>query len=108
MHRIRYTLQAEIDLEEMIDHIAKESLPNALAYLERYEKTVDLLSRNPQMGTKCINKNIRRECRIIVFESHLIVYRTMSEEQEIRIIRIFHHRVDYAKKMGTTIHSSSD
>jgi len=58
MHSIRYTVRAEIDLEEMIDYIARESFANAIKYLERYEARQDLLMRNPQIGTRCENKNI--------------------------------------------------
>jgi plasmid stabilization system protein ParE len=99
MHSIRYTVQAEIDLEEMVDYIAQESFANAIEYLERYETRLDLLMRNPQIGTRCENKNIRRDCRVLTFESHLIVYREQSGLEGIRILRIFHHRVDYATKM---------
>ena len=99
MHSIRYTVQAEIDLEEMVDHIAQNSFANATEYLERYEKKLDLLIRNPYMGTRCVNKNIQRECRVLTFESHLIVYKEESGLEEIYIIRIFHHRVDYVRKM---------
>ncbi len=99
MHSIRYTVRAEIDLEEMIDYIARESFANAIKYLERYEARLDLLMRNPQIGTRCENKNIRRNCRVLTFESHLIVYREEDALEEIHILRIFHHRVDYAMQM---------
>ena len=54
MHNISYSKQAEKDLEDAIEHIAKTSTKNAMAYLLRYEDKIELLRLNPQMGTECI------------------------------------------------------
>ncbi len=37
MHNIKYSNQAEIDLENAISYIAKDSKQNAISYLLRYE-----------------------------------------------------------------------
>lgn len=63
MHSIIYSHQAQQDLEEMLDYISNGSLANALAYLERYEKKIELLALNPQMGGRelfsiCLNQII--------------------------------------------------
>ncbi len=99
MHKIRYSNQADTDLLEMIVHIEASSPKNALAYLERYEKKIALLRLNPEMGTYCANKNIQRDCRVLIFESHVIIYSVDADNHEIFIIRIFHHSVNYKGKL---------
>lgn len=103
MHNISYSKQAEIDLEDAIEYIAKTSVKNALEYLLRYEDKIELLRLNPQMGTKCINKSIKRDCRIVVNESHIIIYSIDETLNSIFIIRIYHSSVDYANKFNKEI-----
>lgn len=100
MHNIKYSKQAEIDINDAISYIAQESLTNALDYLSRYEKMVELLQLNPFMGADCKSKLIKRECRILVHESHLIIYKIDENKKEIVIIRIYHSSVDYANKIN--------
>jgi plasmid stabilization system protein ParE len=98
MHNIKYSNLALIDLENAISHIAKESKTNALSYLLRYEEKIELLKLNPFMGIECKNKQIKKECRILVHESHIIVYKINTHINEIFIIRIFHGSEDYTNK----------
>ena len=79
MYNISYSKQAEIDLDDAIGHIAKTSTKNALEYLERYEEKIELLRLNPQMGTECINKLIKRDCRVLVHKSHIIIYNIYNQ-----------------------------
>ncbi|MGJ0301356.1 type II toxin-antitoxin system RelE/ParE family toxin [Aliarcobacter cryaerophilus] len=74
MHNIKYSNQAEIDLENTISYIAKDSKQNAISYLLRYEEKIELVKLNPNMGVECKNKLINRDCRVLVQESHIIVY----------------------------------
>ena len=74
MHNIKYSNQAEIDLENTISYIAKDSKQNAISYLLRYEEKIELVKLNPNMGVECKNKLINRDCRVLVHESHIIVY----------------------------------
>ena len=50
MHNIKYSNQAEIDLENAISYIAKDSKQNAISYLLRYEEKIELVKLNPNMG----------------------------------------------------------
>ena len=50
MHNIKYSNQAEIDLENAISYIAKDSKQNAIFYLLRYEEKIELLKLNQNMG----------------------------------------------------------
>lgn len=99
MHNIKYSNQAEIDIEEAIAHIAKDSTQNALAYFLRYEEKIELLKLNPNMGVDCKSKLINRNCRVLVHESHIIIYKVDVSINEIFIIRIFHSSVDYINKL---------
>ena len=100
MLNIKYSNKAEIDLDEAIAHIAKDSISNALNYLVNYEDKIELLRLNPYMGTQCKNKHINRDCRILVYQSHIIIYAVDSKLNEIFIIRIYHGSVDYANKFN--------
>ena len=97
---MKYSNQAKIDLNNAIEYIAKESVLNALGYLKSYEDKIELLKLNPEMGTECQNKLIRRDCRILVHASHLIIYRVNNNLNEIFIIRIYHGSVDYANRLN--------
>jgi plasmid stabilization system protein ParE len=56
MFSVRYSNQAEIDLENAIAYIAEDSVKNALHYLKNYEDKIELLRLNPYMGVECKNK----------------------------------------------------
>ncbi|MGM0518907.1 MAG: type II toxin-antitoxin system RelE/ParE family toxin [Campylobacterota bacterium] len=101
MYKIHYSNEAESDLDNAISHIADESVENALNYLARYERKVELLSLNPFMGVECKNKLIQRDCRVLVNESHIIVYKVLEDKREIFLIRIFHTSVNYPTKLNT-------
>lgn len=103
MYKITYSKQAEVDLEDAVSYIAKISKNNALEYLLRYEEKIELLRLNPKMGTECVNKNIKRDCRVLVNESHLIVYSIDETAGSIFIIRIYHSSVDYANEFNRGI-----
>jgi len=100
MYNILYSNQAQIDLEDAISHIANESQTNALNYLAKYEDKIELLKLNPFMGTECKNKLIKRDCRVLVYESHIVIYKVNKVLNEIFIIRIYHTSVDYSNKFN--------
>ncbi len=85
MHNITYSNQSKKDLEDAISHIAKDSIINALNYLTKYEDKIKL---------------IKRDCRVLVYESHIIIYQIDKSLEQIFIIRIYHGSVDYANKFN--------
>ena len=101
MFSINYSKQAEIDLEDAISYIAKENVQNALNYLKNYENKIELLSLNPYMGVECKNKLIKRDCRILIYESHIIIYNIDENLENIFIVRIYHASVDYVNNFNT-------
>jgi len=68
-------------------------------YLVGYEEKIELLRENPSMGTYCKNKGIKRECRVLVYKSHIVIYKVIDDQNKILIIRVFHTSVDYANKL---------
>jgi len=100
MFSVKYSNQAEIDLEKAIAYIAKESVKNALNYLNKYEDKIKLLRLNSYMGVECKNKLINRNCRILLYKSHIVIYKVNEELKEIFIVRIYHSTVDYANKLN--------
>ena len=100
MHNIIYSNQAQVDLNDAISHIAQNSIMNALDYLARYKEKVNLLILNPYMGVECKNKLINRDCRVLVHESHIIIYKVDAKVNEIFLIRIYHSSTDYANSIN--------
>ena len=100
MYKIMYSNQAQVDLEDAIAHIAKESVTNALKYLQSYEEKMTLLQSNPYIGVECKSKFIKRECRILIHKSHIIIYKINESVNDISLIRIYHGSVDYANKLN--------
>lgn len=100
MHSVRYSNQAQLDINEAIEHTASQSAQNALEYLRGYEEKIELLRQNPHMGTECKNKLIKRECRVLVHESHIVIYKILDDTKEVYLIRIFHGSTDYANKLN--------
>ena len=98
MFKIRYTTQAEIDLQDAISYIAKESVSTAMDYLSGYEDKIELLQHNPYMGINCKRKLIRRECRVLIYQSHMIIYSIHKSKNEILLIRLYHGSEDYVNK----------
>lgn len=100
MHNLKYSKQAQIDIHDVISYIATESKTNAIEYLSRYEEKIESLKLNPYMGVECKNKLIKRDCRVLVHESHIIIYKVDTNINEIFLIRIYHGSTDYAKSFN--------
>ncbi len=95
MLRIDFSKDAECDLEEIVDFIALDSVDRALEYLEKIKENIALLSKNAHLGVLCRRKNIKIECRILIFDAYLIFYKVL--ENSILIIRILHSSLNYKK-----------
>ena len=100
MHSIRYSNQAQLDINEAIEYIASQSVQNALEYLRGYEEKIELLRQNPHMGTECKNKLIKRECGVLIHVGHLIIYKILKDTKEVYLIRIFHGSTDHVNKLN--------
>lgn len=95
MYSIKFSEIANQDLIDIFDLIAKDKPSMAIEYIDKLEAMIDLLLDNPRLGVECKNKNINKDCRILVFENYLIFYKII--DNEIQIARILNSRVDYTK-----------
>ena len=103
MYNIKYSNRVELDLGKAISHIAQESITNAMNYLSGYEEKIELLLSNPYMDVACKAKLINRDCRVLVYQSHLIIYKVDKDKSELFIIRVYHASVDYINKFNQEI-----
>ncbi len=97
MHNILYTLLAEEDLFNLFETIAEDKPTIAVEYITKLEKYIELLKNNPQLGLECKNKNIKKDCRILIYEDYLIFY--TFKNNAIIIIRILNSRINYKEKL---------
>ncbi len=97
MLNIVYTKLAEEDLFELFEIIAEDKPTIAVEYITRLEKYIELLQDNPVLGIECKNKNVNKDCRILIYEDYLIFYQL--ETNNIRIVRILNSRLNYIDKV---------
>ena len=93
MLAIRYTLLATKDLEEIFQYIAQEYHSRAEKFIVNLQKKIELLSHNPEMGNRCKNRDIKQECRMLVYKNHMILYR--FDSTKVTIIRVIHQKQNY-------------
>jgi len=92
MH-LEYSEQSIIDLDNIIEYIAKDSRNRALQYIEKMKSKIELLAVTPDIGVACKAKKINKDCRILIFEHYLVFY--TIKENNIQIKRVLHSSVNY-------------
>ena len=97
--RILKSPQSGIDLLELAEYIARDSLAAAERFLDAAAGAFDLLSDNPELGTACSFSNPRaigiRMWTIRGFESRVIFYRPIQDG--IDVVRVIHASRDIDK-----------
>jgi len=88
--KLIYTCKAEDDLDSIFDYIAKDSITNALNYIDKIKSAIENLTTSPYSAVHCKAKGIDRDCRILIFEDYLIFYQFNEIDNEIKILRILH------------------
>jgi plasmid stabilization system protein ParE len=61
MH-LEYSEQSIIDLDNIIEYIAKDSRNRALQYIEKMKSKIELLVVVPDIGVACKAKKINKDC----------------------------------------------
>jgi toxin ParE1/3/4 len=82
----RLSPQAELELEEIGDHIAEDSPANAERFIERLTRKFVALGRNPRIGRA--RPELRPDLRSFPFGAYLILYRAIDDGVEI--VRVVH------------------
>ncbi len=70
MH-LEYSEQSIVDLDNIIEYIAKDSISRALTYIDKMKSKIELLIDAPNIGIECKIKKINRNCKIFIFEHYL-------------------------------------
>lgn len=94
---IKYSELALLDLENIIDFIAKDSIKRAIDYIEKIKNHLEILKKSPNLGVECRKKKINQDCRVFIFESYLVFYSVLEKSVEIK--RVLHSSVDYQSKL---------
>jgi toxin ParE1/3/4 len=91
--------QAEADLVEIADYLARRDLTAALRFLDEAERGFASLAQMPSIGGLAETTNPRlaglRVWPIPTFSSYLIFYRTSAET--IEVVRVLHGARDLDK-----------
>ena len=94
--RIRYTSDAVDDLDSIFDVIAANDREASLRMLDRIEKVVLRLSKNPRLGavlSESVVSFLEPGYRHYVVAPYRIFYR--FTDRELRIARVLHCRRDW-------------
>lgn len=88
---------------EDIDNIWIYTMENwSVVQADRYYHLIfdeiEYLSKNPLAGKDY--GHVRKDYRCSKVKSHLILYRTGSEDEEIEIIRVLHQRMDIENRLS--------
>ena len=90
--RLALTPQADRDIDNHFEYIAKDNLDAAIRFYEAAFQSFDLLLKNPHMGpVRDFENSQLKEIRLWLvkgFEKYLIFYRATDELVEI--VRILH------------------
>lgn len=97
MHNIVYSQLAEEDLFVLFEIISQDKPTVAVEYITKLEKQIELLQSNPMLGLECKNKNINKNCRILIYEDYLIFY--TLKNNNITIIRILNSKINYQEEV---------
>lgn len=92
MTEVHFTDAAELDLEEIGDHIAIESPPSAQKLVRRLREACAKLSYSPARNSR-VPRFEHRALRRTVVGQYLIFFRI--EADRITILRILHGARDY-------------
>lgn len=97
MLEVLYSLKSKSDLISIFESI-KEDKPNAAKdYTRKLKEYIELLKANPSMGSDCKNKNLKTKCKVVVFRSHLILYKLKSKK--LYILRVINSKENYKTKL---------
>lgn len=98
MSIVRIRPQAEIDLIDIWQFIADDSMERADGFLDRINNTVENLAKMPNMGRNRVE--IARQLRSFPVGNYVIFYRII--EGGIEIVRVLHGSRDIERAFDET------
>jgi toxin ParE1/3/4 len=85
--RVTFRPEAEADLDAIYDHIARDSVANAVGFTERIRAFCEAFSEFSERGT--LRPNLGADLRVIGFERRVaIVFRVLADR--VQIVRVFY------------------
>jgi toxin ParE1/3/4 len=86
MPKIILSPLAQADIDEIWDHIARDSIPDADRFVDQIERRFGLLADNPKLGSR--QDALRPRLRRFAHASYLIYYRAIRSG--IEVVRVVH------------------
>ena len=96
-YKVLFLEQAELDLNDILDFIAKDAPLRALDYIDILYSEITKLSSFPEIGVLCKRKNVKHDCRILIIDDYLVFYKIDKQAFVITIGRVLHSSVNYKK-----------
>lgn len=96
MFQLKYTEEADKDLQAIFNRIAADSKENAIKYLGKIEECILRLRDFPKLGNVCkYTELMYLGIRVFPFDNYLIFYTINDKEQTINILHVLHGSVNY-------------
>ena len=95
-YKLRYLPIAQDDFISIFDYIAKDSPDRALAFVEKLDKRIGLLEKQPLLGRIPRHHKLKEYgYRVLIIESYLVFY--IIRNKSIEIHRVVHgsRNLDY-------------
>lgn len=91
---VTYLKSAQKDLLEIFEYIAADKPDAAGSHLEKLDRTISLLQKNPELGIIPKENGLRKKgYRILIFEAYLIFY--VVKKNKIQVRRVLHGTRQY-------------
>lgn len=90
MIRVAYTRRLRREIHEIVDTIAGDNAPPAIAFVNRLDRLCSLLTVTPAMGR--LRPEIGPDVRSIGLGNYLVFYRWHAEARRVDILSIWHSR----------------
>lgn len=84
--KVNWTRKGRYRLQQLHDHIAEDKPTNALHYIDKITRRVDVLAAHPRSG-KVVTKYQRDDIREIYEGRYRIIYRILPEQIDILTVR---------------------
>ena len=94
-YQIRYLRTAETDLIDIFEYIQKDNPSAAVKQLERFDKSISQLSKNPYLGVMPKDDRLKKlGYRILIIDKYLVFYVVKTNTVQIR--RVIHGARQYS------------
>jgi len=89
MVEIKWTKEAENDLDDIMAYISKTSFQYARSFFKNVHKTIDNLTTFPRIG-RLVPESKNPRDRELIIQNYRIIYRYIEKQEKILIMMIIH------------------